>query len=212
MRETKTKEKDVMKMQSEDRDNVSSENVVSQARSYESLWGALLFAFMLIFVIASIAAIGWGGYSKWKVNRAEKAEPSIAVLQMQLNEQKDTASAEDVKAPENGEVKQVTEQEGGDIALAAKKMMISVLNGGAVKGSAGTITTFLKSEGYTSVTAGNTLKDYMGVTVYYASGLEKEADVIKMSVIKKYPQVKILPVDTANKETSVSQVTIILGK
>jgi hypothetical protein len=59
---------------------------------------------------------------------------------------------------------------------------------------------------------GNTLKDYAGTTIYYATPLEKEAGVIRESVAKKYPQAKILLADQKNKETSVSQITVIVGK
>ncbi|MDP3957105.1 MAG: hypothetical protein Q8Q10_01200, partial [bacterium] len=65
---------------------------------------------------------------------------------------------------------------------------------------------------YSKASAGNTINNYTGTVVYYAVGLEKEAAIIKESVVKKYPQAKILSADIKNKETSVSQITIIIGK
>lgn len=196
----------------EETDAVSHAQDIPRTRSHESLWGALLFAFMLLFVIVSIASIGWGTYSKWKTERAAKAEPSIAVLSEQANEQQNAAAADVTKTAESDQTKPSAGQADEDALVAVKKASVSVLNGGAAKGSAGLAVDFLKKEGYASVTPGNTLKDYAGTTLYYAVGLEKEAEIIKMTVIKKYPQVKTLPAEVKNKETSVAPVTLILGK
>ena len=86
------------------------------------------------------------------------------------------------------------------------------MNGGAAKGSAGSLADFLKKEGYNKITIGNTLNNYTGAILYYAPDVEKEVASIKENVAKKYPQIKTLPADIKNKETSVAQVTIILGK
>lgn len=205
-------EEDEREAEQEANKSMAQTEHISQPRSRESLWGAFLFAFMFLFVIVSIASIGWGVYTGWKSNRLAKAEPSIAVLSQQSNEQKNIVVTDEAKASENGQSKQSEEQTLPSDPAGAKKMLISVLNGGAAKGSAGIAATFLKGEGYVNVTPGNTLKDYLGTVVYYAASLEKEAEAIKTTLVKKYPQAKILPADAKNKETSVSQITIILGK
>ncbi|OGI16126.1 MAG: hypothetical protein A2878_03150 [Candidatus Moranbacteria bacterium RIFCSPHIGHO2_01_FULL_54_31] len=178
-------------------------------KSHESLWGAILFALMILFVAASIAGIGWVAYAKWQSKRMATKQPSISALQAQSNEQENAPASDEPASPDEDVPNTKTDT---DNVAAAKKLDMSVLNGGAAKGSAGTIAEFLKTEGYTKVTAGNTLKDYAGIAVYYADGLEKEADAVKASLVKKYPQAKTLPADAKNKETSVSQVTVILGK
>ncbi|MFZ2299927.1 MAG: LytR C-terminal domain-containing protein [Candidatus Moraniibacteriota bacterium] len=180
--------------------------------SHEPLWGMFLIASMILFVVASIAGIGWVAYTNWQSARVEKNQPSITALQRQPNEQ-EAAPAESPTSENPQAVNTDTqEQTASSVALAAKKLDISVLNGGAAKGSAGILAEFLKTEGYSKTVAGNTLKDYTGTVVYYAANLEKEAEVVKESVVKKYSQAKILPADANNKETSVSQVTVIIGK
>lgn len=212
MQEIEAEEDALSKVKLEKKEAIPQTQDISHTRSYESLWGALLFAFLLLFVVASITSIGWGVYSEWKNERNTKALPSIAVLSQQSGEQQNVLSADSVKVAENEQAQRSQKQASADISMAAEKLFVSVLNGGAAKGSAGTLVDFLKKDGYINVTPGNTLKNYAGIIIYYAAGLEKEAETIKVTVIKKYPQVKILPADVKNKETSVSQVTIILGK
>ncbi|MEI8096879.1 MAG: LytR C-terminal domain-containing protein [Candidatus Moraniibacteriota bacterium] len=200
-------------------DNESQEEIavpqvenIPQTSSRESLWGALLFTSMLLFVIASIVSIIWIGYSQWKDGRVADAKPSITVLSEKSDDVEKSTDVDTAKTTENESAKQVEEKTSASESISAKRMAIVVLNGGAAKGSAGIIATFLKGEGYVSVTAGNTLKDYENTVVYYASGLEKEANSIKTSLIKKFPKVTILPADVKNKETSASQITVILGR
>jgi len=211
MQEIPTEENDTLDAASElkEKENLSQAQGIVPTRSRESLWGAVLFAGMLLFVVASIGGVGWAAYTKWQSERVAKSQPSIIVLPEQSNEQRSVTPKEEARAVGSTEAK---EQPASDNITAAKKLEISVLNGGAAKGSAGTLANFLKQEGYGKTDSGNTLRDYAGVGVYYASGLEKEALAVKESVAKKYPQAKILPADSQNKETSVSQITIILGK
>ncbi|MDP3957323.1 MAG: LytR C-terminal domain-containing protein, partial [bacterium] len=209
MQGIKTEENVAQEMHPIEGKNIDQVPNVTTGTSHESLWGAVLFAGMLLFVVASIGGVGWVAYTKWQSERVAKNQPSITVLSEQSGGNKNVASAEPAKTLES---EPAQEPSVSDSTSAAKKLGISVLNGGAAKGSAGVLANFLKQEGYSKTDLGNTLKDYAGVGVYYASGLEKEAEVIKESVVKKYPQVKILPADPQNKETSVSQITIILGK
>ena len=196
--------------QPEETETMSQAENTARRGSHEPLWGILLIAGMLIFVIASIGGIGWVVYSQWQDARLAKEQPSITALVEQPSEvepasaaspQADTAQGTDSK-----------EQTPTDSTVAAKALAISVQNGGGAKGSAGTLTDFLKTQGYSKAVAGNTLKNYTGTTVYYAANFEKEAEAIQTSVAKKYPQVKVLPADATNEETSVSLVTIIIGK
>lgn len=194
----------------EEKEDISQTESIPQARSRESLWGAVLLACMLLFVVASVGIVGWMAYAKWHDEQRAKSQPSITVLPEQPDGEKDVAPVESTEAREDTSAAQTPVA--SDSVAAAKKLGISVLNGGGAKGSAGILMNFLKTEGYGKTVLGNTQSNYVGVTLYYAVGLEKEATVVKASVVKKYPQVKILPVDAKNKETAVSQVTIILGK
>lgn len=180
-----------------------------QSGSHEPLWGMLLIAGMLLFVVASIAGIGWAVYSKWQGTRMAENQPSITALSESSDEAAPPAESQQANTPQAVNADQ---QPAADSAEAAKKLEVSVLNGGAAKGSAGVLAEFLKTEGYAKTLAGNTLKDYAGTVVYHAASLEKEAEAVRTSVAKKYPQAKTLPADVGNKETSVSAVTIIIGK
>lgn len=202
----------MIEIKEEPGEDVAHRRIIAPQKSRESLWGALLFAAMIVFVVASIGGIGWTAYSHWKKVRANGNNPSITGLLKETEQETGAATSIETPSLENKTGNEIAKSNNEGIILAAKKLEASVLNGGAAKGSAGALADFLKKEGYLKTDMGNTLKDYVGVTIYYAASLEKEAEVIKESVAKKYPQAKIMPADSRNKETSVSQVTIILGK
>jgi hypothetical protein len=147
-----------------------------------------------------IAGAGYAAYIGWKTNKDQAARPSITELA--------------VKSEEPRSVKEVAPvaEEAIVPVVDAKQKDISVLNGGAAKGTAGVVADVLKQAGYTKVIAGNTAKDYSGTVIYYAAGLEKEAAALKESLIKKYPAVSVQPVVASNKETSVAVLTVIIGK
>lgn len=193
-------------------EDVLHKRIVAPQKSRESLWGALLFAAMIVFVVASIGGIGWTAYSHWKKVRANGNNPSITGLLKETEQEMSGVASNEISPPLENEISENAKITNEETISAAKKLEVSVLNGGAAKGSAGVLADFLKKEGYLKTDMGNTQKDYTGVTIYYAAGLEKEVEAVKASVAKKYPQVKILPADSRNKETSVSQVTVILGK
>lgn len=191
-----------------DQGNVTARGV-SVRGAREPIWGALLFACMLLFVFVSISGIGWVVYSQWRLERVAENQPSIATLpEPASGEQPAAPETESAPAPES----KAESSDSADATASAQKLTMSVLNGGGAKGSAGVLAELLKKDGYLKAQPGNTLKDYTGVTVYYATDMSKEAEVIKASVAKKYPQVTSAPADTKNKETSVSQITIIIGK
>lgn len=209
MQEIKTTKQDAgASLSQSDKGSVTTWGV-SVRGAREPIWGALLFACMLLFVFVSISGIGWVVYSQWKIERVADNQPSIATLpEPASGEQPASPETESAPASES----KAESSESADATASAQKLTISVLNGGGAKGSAGALAEFLKTAGYSKTQAGNTLKDYTGVTVYYATDVPKEAEVIKASVAKKYPQVTSAPADAKNKETSVSQVTVIIGK
>ncbi len=187
-----------------------SENT-PQKTSYESLFGGMLFLCMILFVIASISFIGWFAYKNWKNHNNALNEPSIEKLSKENINESISSEMKDEKNTENETAKSEEKETIAD-PVSLKKVTISVLNGGGTKGSAGALATFLKEEKYTDVTIGNANSDYTGTTLYFSSGMEKEADAIKLVLLKKYPQTKILSADTANRETYTSKITIIIGK
>lgn len=181
----------------------------SEKRSYESAWGTLLFAVMIVFVLASLSGIGWAVYSQWTKAQDAAARPSIA----ELPDQEAMTGEAPLPAAEKPETQPaVAEETKTESTLTVKQSDISVLNGGAAKGSAGVLAEILKKNGYTKVTVGNTLLDYQGLVIYYSSGKEKEAEAVKALLAAKYAQTKIAPADTKNKETSTASLTVIVGK
>lgn len=172
------------------------------AGSHDELWGRLVITVLLLGLLSTLAFFALLGYRIYDERREDG--PSIADLP------KSATPAEPVQ-----EVAAATESNAvpeAPVSTDAKQAVITVLNGGGAKGSAGILADFLKAEGYLKVTVGNAQKDYSGATIYHAATLGKEAEQIKESVMKKYPQAKILPAEATNKETAVSQVTVILGK
>lgn len=210
MPETPREEIDPEESEFETPENISQTEENGEPRSYESLWGALLFAFLILFVVVSVVSVGWGMYTKWKSERDARAQLSITTLQNQVDVKQDTS--DQTQGAGSDQEKRGAEASAGENTDTAKKVALSVLNGGSPKGSASTVVTFLKQGGYTNVTAGNTVQNYTGVVIYYAASLGKEAETIKTTLIQKFPQTKALPADPKNKETSVSPITIILGK
>lgn len=171
--------------------------------SREPLLGALLFGVLLIVTLAAIGGAGYAAYSGWKSGKERSARPSIAELAVKEREADPAPEAvAPASAPETA----------AQPAADAKSKEISVMNGGAAKGTAGTVAEMLKQAGFTKVTAGNTVKDYTGTVVYYAAGLEKEAASLKEALIKKYPTVSVSPAVAGNKETSMAPLTVIIGK
>lgn len=196
-----------------DNNEAPAEREEPRKGSHESLLGTILFLLMIIFTLLSIAGVGWAAYSKWVASRDEARQPSIAALEEKKDEKSEALPAQpDAAKTENQENKTAPDAAGNSADTKAKDTPISVLNGGAAKGSAGIVADILKKDGYAKVTAGNTLGDYVGVTVYHAAGSDKEAQGVQSSLLAKYPQAKLLPADAKNKETSVSQITVILGK
>lgn len=177
-------------------------------RSREAVFGSLLLSLMIIFVIAALVSVGFAMYFGWQEKKQASRQPSITAL----SEKKDVVS-QDSKTSEKEEEKKVEENTDA-VALDTKTkgVEITILNGGVAKGSAGTFAEVLKKEGYLKVTPGNTVADYTGTVVYFASGLEKEAEIVLTTVIKTYPKATAKPAVLTNKETSTKPITIILGK
>lgn len=184
--------------------------VKERKKSSEALFGTLLLVVLILCVIGAVAGVGFAAYSKWKMDKADFQELSIKELPVETETVKtEPDKAEQAPKPsvDNGAV-----QAAQDAAVSAKQKDISVLNGGAAKGMAGVAVGLLKQAGYTKVTAGNTVTDYVGATIYYAVGLENEAGAVKAALVGKYPALVLKPAIATNKETSVASLTVILGK
>ena len=180
-----------------------ADSAVPSRPSREPLLGAMLFGLLLIVTLAAIGGAGYAAYSGWKSGKERSARPSIAELAVK---EREADPAPEAAAPATAA------EAAAQPAVDAKSKDVSVMNGGAAKGTAGTVAEMLKQAGFTKVTAGNTVKDYTGTVVYYAAGLEKEAASLKEALIKKYPAASVSPAVAGNKETSMASLTVIIGK
>ncbi len=192
-----------------------AEKIPEKKRSKESVFGTLLFVALIVCTITSIVGVGFVAYTKWQMSKQESARPSIVALVTE-QEKNGEKTPDSVESSEMTEEKQepdtATNASQDETIVKLKAMAISVLNGGAIKGSAAVVTDLLKKEGYSKSVAGNATGDYVGVAVYYATGLEQPAVIIKEALIKKYPNVTIKAALPGNKETTASPITVILGK
>ena len=182
---------------------------VGKVKSHGPLFGGILFGIIILIVFVTLGTIGWGAYKGYLMNKERVALPSIQTLPKEEAVAEVAASPKVVPAEESKTVPAATPSE--DIKQA-KATDLKVLNGGAAKGSATTAADVLKKDGYTKVTTGNTLADFAGVTVYYAAGLEKIAEIVKAALLKTYPNAAVKPAQKDKSETSLAPLTVILGK
>jgi len=198
----------------EKKDDVSSEkiNTVAVAKvSREPFFGTLLFGFMIFLVVVIIGAVSWGVYRGIEFNQKQTALPSISTLSQEAAPKEEVAPPEADVVVENHMTTDSSASQEADLKKA-QVLVMKVLNGGASKGSAGTLVEFLKKNAFTQVTVGNTLTDYVGTTIYYAPSLEKEAGLARDVMLKTYPKTEIKPAIKSNLETSQAPLTIIVGK
>lgn len=118
----------------------------------------------------------------------------------------------DTKGTEQREESPVTEKKIEDVTFKKDSVSISVLNGGAPKGSAAIIAGILTSDGFPKVTTGNSSGDYSGLVVYRKEGSEMAAEAVRKTLSVKYPSVTVKEADASSGETSTSPVVVIFGK
>jgi hypothetical protein len=196
---------DPMAETKEQRQNMVAPAASQVPASRESLFGTLLFTGMVFMVLVVLGVIGFWGYRSWQVNKEQADLPSIAALPMTEEKQVTPPVKEEPQETKEGPTPE-------EVIRKAKGTEIKVLNGGAAKGSAAVVGDVLKKDGYTKVTVGNTTGNYTGTVVYFTTGLEKEAGVVKELLFKNYPKTVAQEALSNNKETSQAPITVILGK
>lgn len=187
------------------------QDVVQVRTSREPLFGTILFGFILLLGVAVLCGIGWVGYQGYRLNQKQATLPSIASLSLSVASEETKENSGPTQAiPEETTPKVADDQE--EVVKKAKASTIKVFNGGAAKGSATVLADILKKEGYTQVSTGNTIKDYTGVVVYFSPETEKEAELVKGTLSKTYPQIVAKPAVKTNTETTQAPISIIFGK
>lgn len=183
------------------------EKITTPTSSHEPLFGALLFGMMILLTLGAVGLIGWSAYRGFRMTEERGALPSIAALPAQ-EAMPEKISEETVTEPKET-VSVISAEES---LKKARGTDIKVLNGGAAKGSASVAAELLKKDGFTKVTTGNTTSDYVGVTVYFGSSVESEAEAVKNFLIKTYPKAEKKATPKDNKETTQASIVVVLGK
>ncbi len=163
----------------------------------------------IIFLILA-GGLLWG-WNHWQESRKNNSntQPSINMLA----QESPSDTMQDQSLESQGQV-QTDEEKKPDTptnVVPKETLNVKVLNGGAVKGSAGKVQDLLKKAGYTKTQVGNSIGDYTGVIVYYMDSFESSAKAIQQVLIKDYPSAHIQTASSV-AETKSTSVVVILGK
>jgi cbb3-type cytochrome oxidase subunit 3 len=164
----------------------------------------------LVFLIVVLAGV-WFLPTWWRDRQAVKSnQPSITALRDEVVQ---------AVSAEADRVTQAVEEKSSEVITSVPvkttdtaKLSLKVLNGGAVKGSAGKAVQTLKSAGYALAVQGDAKGDYTGVTVYYREGSQADAEQVKQALIKDYPNATTQIVTDSKHETALTPVVVMLGK
>lgn len=180
-----------------------------RAEPNEAFFGSLLLFCLVLSLLSAAGYFGFAGYRYFKQVQAEKAIPSLEALpKAETPEPVPTEVASEKEKP--AETPAPTSE---TAPLVDKKTLsIKVLNGGAVKGVAGTYAEKLKTAGFTKIAVGNAFGDYTGQALYYAKGQSAGADAIKTEVVKTYPALSVKEAPSGDKDAAAATYVLILGR
>ena len=95
---------------------------------------------------------------------------------------------------------------------APASLVVKVLNGGAVGGSAGKMVSYLKQNGYAKAETGNANGANKGVVIYFSVDMADEAKVLQLLLLKQYQGVEAKPVAEAKiPEAKTAPMVVVLG-
>ena len=95
---------------------------------------------------------------------------------------------------------------------APASVVVKVLNGGAVGGSAGKMVSYLKQNGYAKAETGNANGANKGVVIYFSVDMADEAKVLQLLLLKQYKGVEAKPVAEAKiPEAKTAPMVVVLG-
>lgn len=184
--------------------------MVTSQTSKEGWYGVWLVVFLVGMGVVLMGLVCWWGYTRIYPSLNQKKVSITDIPQGEVSAQtvseKITTETPVIPAVAAPGVEPKTETE--DV----KQLVIAVLNGGGVKGSAAAVATLLKQTGYTKVSTGNTQKDYTGMTVYFAPGKDTAAATIKKLLLKQYPKTLSKEAPKTDAEASLAEIVVIIGK
>lgn len=168
--------------------------------------------FLAIVFIGIVVGASWFG-SHWQERQDEAADtrPSIDTLKQSAVLSSGSAQSGIPQEDASPEIVSVPTIPQSDKVEDKGKLAVTVLNGGAAKGSAVKGQTLLKEAGYTQAKNGNTVGNYVGTSVYYLDGFAANAEQIKQALSKEYPGAQIKQADPKKEEGSAS-IVVILGR
>lgn len=190
----------------------STEETVAQKETNEVFLGGMVVVVLCLLLAILIGTFGYFGYRLWKSAQVERAIPSI----QELGEKQVTVSPEgsstnpQPEIPAQSTPEPTTPQNTQSVDLASVE--VKVLNGGASRGSAGTLVDILKKAGYTKAAFGNTVADYTGTKIFYGAQSQSAAEKVKELVAKTYPDVVLAPAEANDKDATAAAIVVILGK
>lgn len=179
-------------------------NMPEHKRSYWEFGLAVIIVIVLIAVVAVLAFLMVKSFSKQ--DDGKTSIQTIADGKIQDNSQNKKVENNVEISEKASEVKTPIVKE-----IIPTEVVIKVLNGGAVGGSASKVKEVLAAKGYKKVEAGNSEKsNYAGVTVFYQADMKTVAEKVVTDLKAKYPTAQ------AKAGTSVEEksgpIIIILGK
>jgi LytR cell envelope-related transcriptional attenuator len=177
----------------------------------EHVFGAFLFGGLMLVVLAGLGGIGFGTYNFWQIKSAENVAPSISALNTVEVAAKDSENELKAEAEEKTSAGSESEVD-GEWLKKAQALDVIVMNGGGAKGVASEASGKLKAAGFTKVTTGNTVGDFIGTTVYTKKDLEKEGVAVVEKLKVSYPTITYKEALLSDKETQTAPITVIFGK
>jgi len=170
------------------------------------------FGKMLITMVAcvGVSALAFLGYLGYRVKEARSSDQtsigSLGKGASTTTEVVPKVVKEEVVV--SSPAKDISEK----ISVQKETLAVTVLNGGAPKGSAATLVSLLKADGFAKAVTGNSVGDYSGLVVYRAEGSDSAAEAVRKALSAKYPSVSVKPADPKNSETTKSAIVVIFGK
>lgn len=177
--------------------------------SNEVFLGGMIVGVICLLLIVLAGTFGYFGYRLWREAQVERSTPSI----QELGEKAMAEPVAETPAPTSIPTPSPAPSETpAPSAADLATLEVKVLNGGAVKGSAGTLVDILKKAGYTKAAFGNTVADHKGTVIYYGATSQGAAETLKVTIAKTYPAVTLEPAKAGDKDATAAAVVVILGK
>lgn len=167
--------------------------------------------FMALVVFALVGSgIFFGLRFREERKEASDARPSIANFAPE--NLPENAVKEESDAKDDSEKETEKEEPAPAKPDAPAVLVIKVLNGGSVGGSAGKMVTYLKQNGYTKAEAGNASGANTGIVIYYSAPMVDEAKALQLLLLKEYKGVTAKPVEEAKiSEAKTAPLVVVLG-